>query len=341
MADGQPSARSLSISVFAVVLATLATLAYRTSHHRWSWFFRAGDPVFYRIVAHSPFGDNRSFRAIREGFEASYRYGRIGFPLLGWLAALGRPSLVDPMLASLNLIAIAAVPAIAILLMDRYGAPPVTGITVLLAPGLLVLYDRAYAEPTLLAILLLAFLFEARNHRRAAIGVFAVAPLVKEVALLALIPFLWKAWRQRDWHAARSWLLAVVPYAIWVLIVRVNVGEFPFLANDPSRREALTGPFIGMYDAFRDHQHNAAIVTALVLVTSAFGVTAAWWARRLPIAGAAGAFSLFALCAGPTTIQYLGETLRLLVIPQALAILCFAYAVCSRSNRDADAVLTA
>jgi hypothetical protein len=332
MADGQPSARSLSISVFAVMLATLIALAYRTSHHAWSWFFRAGDPVFYRIVARSPFGNDRGFRTIHEGFEASYRYGRIGFPLLGWIAAFGHASLVDATLASINLIAIAAIPALAILLMERYGAAPISGIAVLLAPGLLVLYDRAYAEPTLLAILLLAFLFDARGNRTAAIVTFAFAVLVKEIALLALIPFLWKAWRKRDWHSFRTWLIPVVPYAIWMVVVRVNVGEFPFAAKDPSRSGALTLPFVGMYDALRDHASNAGLVTALVLFTAVFGVAAAWWARRIPIAGAAAAFSLFALCTGPTTIAYLGETLRLLIIPHVLALLCVAQCVGSRAT---------
>jgi hypothetical protein len=334
MADGRASARSLAISVFAVVLATLAVLAYRSSHHHWSGFFPAGDPAFYRAVARSPFGDGRAFRKFGEGFEASYRYGRIGFPLLGWIVALGRPSLIGPALASLNLIAIAAAPAVAIYLMDRYGAQPVTGVSVLLAPGLLILYDRTYAEPTLLVLILLGFFFAAGEHRGAAVAMFAAAMLVKEVAILALVPFLWDAWRRRDARAARIWLTALVPYACWMIFVRLRVGQFPFLSKDPSRSRALSLPFVGVYDALHHHHSDAGVIAVVVVATAVLGVAAAWWARRLPIAGASAAFGLFALCAGPNTTAYLGETLRLLIIPHALAILCCAYAISVRLKRD-------
>jgi hypothetical protein len=224
-----------------------------------------------------------------------------------------------------------------VLLIDRYGASPVAGVIVLLAPGLLILYDRAYAEPTLLAIVLLTLLFEAAHQRGAAVTALAVALLVKEVAILALVPFLWRAWRDRDWRAARTWLIAVVPYAFWMVWVRIRVGEFPFLSNDPSRRGALSVPFGGIHDALRDHQKGAAFISVMIIATAIAGVAAAWWARRVPIAGAAAAFSLFALCTGPTTTAYLGETLRLLVIPHALTIFCCAYAISLRLQQSPTA----
>jgi hypothetical protein len=332
MVSGQVSARRLATSVFAVVLATLGLLAYAKSQRHWSWFFRADDPVFFRAIARSPFGDGRAFVAMHRSFEASYRYGRIGYPLFGWLGALGRPGLAGPSLAVLNIVAISATPALAILLMDRYGGPPIFGVSVLLAPGLLIMFQYAYSEPTAIALILAGFLLAASNRRGAAIAIFAAAILVREVAVLALVPFFWDAWKRRDVKSARAWLVALVPYVVWTVVVRIRVGEFPFLANDPSRKNALSFPFVGMYDALRDHQSSAAFVALLLIATAAFGVAAAWWARRLPIAGAAATMSLFALCTGPNTIQYAGDTLRILVLPHVLAILCCAYAVSVRSS---------
>jgi hypothetical protein len=192
------------------------------------------------------------------------------------------------------------------------------------------MFQYAYSEPTAIALILFGFLLAASHRRGAAIAVFAAAVLVREVAVLALVPFFWDAWRRRDAKAARLWLLAVVPYVVWTVVVRVRVGEFPFLANDPSRKNALSLPFVGMYDALRDHQSSAVSVSLLIVATAAFGVIAAWWARRLPIAGAAATLSLFALCTGPNTIRYPGDMLRILIIPHVLAILCCAYAISAR-----------
>jgi hypothetical protein len=36
-------------------------------------------------------GRGEAFRRIGFSYEASYRYGRIGYPLLGWVLALGHP----------------------------------------------------------------------------------------------------------------------------------------------------------------------------------------------------------------------------------------------------------
>ena len=52
-------------------------------------FFGEADAVHYRLIAQDLFGRASWFP---DHAEATYRYGRMGFPLLGWLLALGRPA---------------------------------------------------------------------------------------------------------------------------------------------------------------------------------------------------------------------------------------------------------
>jgi len=317
--------------VFVAVLGVLLLLAHQQARGGWAWFVRQGDPVFFAAVARAPFGGGGAFRAMGVPFEASFRYGRVGFPLVAWALTLGRPSLVPAGLALVDLVSIAAVPALSVLLLDGYRANPLGGVATLAAPGLVLVYDRAYAEPFMLALVLLGFLCEARGRRGAAIAVFAGSILVKETAILALTPFVWQAARRRDWPTLGSWAAALVPYLAWATWVRVRVGEVPFLADDHSRRDALRLPFVGMVEALRDGHADAAIVTIILVTTVVVGVGAAWFARAIPIAGATLAFAVLTASAGPNTINYLGDALRILVVPQVLSIICIVWAVTSRT----------
>ena len=336
-ADGQPSfALPVGITVF-VVLLVVSRPAW---HEGIGWFFRAGDPVFFRAVARSPFGTGHAFRASGFGFEASYRYGRIGFPLAGWLLALGHAAWVEWALVGLHFAAIAAVPALAIKLLEAHGVKGAWGACVLAAPGLLILHDRAYVEPFLVCVILIAFIVNARGYSYAALAVIAYAILVKETAALALLPFAWHAVRVRDRKLLGGVALALVPYIAWSSWVRARVGEFPFLADDPSRRRALGLPFSGAANVLQHHAPDATAVVVVIVATAVFAVVAAYAARDIPLAGATAAFGVLALCAGPETLKYLGETLRLLIVPQVLAIICVVYAVRSRERRRRDVVDT-
>ncbi len=108
--------------------------------------------------------------------------------------------------------------------------------------------------------------------------------------------------------------------------MRFRVGELPFAAKDPSRSNALSAPFVGMVDALRRDTPNAALVAVALLATVAVAAYGAWSARGLPIAAAAGLFAVFTTCTGPNTTAYSADTLRILIVPQILGLLCLAYA---------------
>jgi hypothetical protein len=303
-------------------LALVALDVQLLRDHGVQWFFRAGDPVFYRAVARAPFGNGHSVAALAEAGEAPYRYGRIGMPLLAWLLGLGRPGAVEWTLGALHQLGLVAIPFLAATLLDGYGAPAIGGAAVLAVPGLLAIYDRPYVEPFLIAILLLAVIALTKGRRRWAWCLVAAAILTKETAAIALVPLIWHELRMRKPREAAVWAGAVMPYAVWAGWVRVRVGEFPFLAKTPARAGALAFPGVGIHDVLVQKSPDHVIVVVMVLATIAIGLAAAWTARPFVGAGFAAVFALFAACFGANALRYEGDTLRLLALPQVFALLC-------------------
>ena len=133
----------------AVALLVLAVPPLHT--HGPSWFFHEGDAYLYRATARDLFGKGRAFAPVNRVPEIPYRYGRMGLPFLAWLLVLGRPGAVEWPLVGIHLAAIAAIPGLGAVLLDDYGAPPIGAAAVLLVPGLLVIYDKVYADTLLIA----------------------------------------------------------------------------------------------------------------------------------------------------------------------------------------------
>jgi hypothetical protein len=306
----------------------LVAMAIPTLHvHGTNGFFNeANDAVFYRRVALSPFGTGRSFIEAGYANEIAYRYGRIGLPLVSWLVALGRPSFVPWTLIGVHLAAIAAVPGLSATLAAEYDAPPIAGAAVLLS-SILFIRGVVYGEALLIACILLAYVLEARQHHRSALAAFAFAILVKETAVLGLVPWIWGALRRRDFRRAGEFAAATIPYVLWMLWVRVRIGEFPFLAHTLSRTQAIGWPGAGLrYAQIHRTPDHVAVVT-IVLVTVVLCCVGAFVARDLPIGGFTATLAVLFVSLGPNALRYSAETLRLLSVPQVFALLCIAVAI--------------
>jgi hypothetical protein len=202
----------------------------------------------------------------------------------------------------------------------------------LLVPGLLVLTVNVVAEPLLIATVLLAFVLDRRGHSSAALGVMAFAILVKEIAVLALVPWVWRAVRDRDGRALRRVATTLIPYASWCLWLRVRVGEFPFRAHTNNRTDALSLPFVGLRDVSALGGPDFRTTVGLALATVVLGVAAAWVARSIPLGALAGAFALPTICLGVQALRFEGEAIRLLAVPQVFALVALA-AMLSGPNR--------
>jgi hypothetical protein len=318
----------------AVAMLVLVTRALATDGE--AVFFNEGDAYLFRLTARDLFGQGHAFAAVNRVSEIPYRYGRMGLPLLAWLLALGRSGWVTWSLIGIQVASIAAIPGLAATLLDDYDAPPIGGAVVLLVPGLLIVYDKVFADPLLIALILLAYLLDARGRPKRALAVLAYAVLVKEVAALALLPLLWRALRGRDLRRAAGVVGALLPYAAWCVWLRWRVGEFPFLSHTGAT--ALSAPGVGIHDVIAAKTPNYQLVVAMVLVTVVLGLAGAWRARRFPIAGLAAAYAVLAVCLGTNALRYEAETMRVLALPQVVALLCVVLAVTDRHEAETHAL---
>jgi hypothetical protein len=204
----------------------------------------------------------------------------------------------------------------------------------LLAPGLVLSHSDAGADPVMLAFVFGGLLLDRRGRRIAALVCFAYAILVKEVAVLALIPWGWRAISTRDYKRLGALGLTVVPYVGWSIWVRARTGEFPFLAHTVARSTALAWPGVGIHTVFQHRAPDHVADSVIVVVTAVVGFAAAWAARKwFPVAGITVAYAAMTLCLGAGVLSYEGEMLRVLIAPQAFALLCIVYAVTRRGAR--------
>jgi hypothetical protein len=309
------------------MLAAFGALAMRVAFEEGTQgFYRSSDPIYFRAVAEAPFGDGHAFAAPYGHSEAAYRYGRIGLPLLAWVTSAGRLGVVPTSLVVVNIVALAAVVALAVLYLGAVGRDPRFGLLVLLAPGLLLLYNRPYGDPLCVALVLAALVLDRKDHRGWAAACLAYAILTRETAVLALIAFVWRDVARRD-RRVWQYLLAVVPYVAWMLWVRIRVGELPFLADTPTRRMALRAPFVGLLDSLTSSTAPARGAVLIALATLVVALVFGWLARAVLAGGVALAGTVLVVCLGPATLQYLGETLRVLLLPQVVSLLCVGYVV--------------
>ena len=155
-------------------------------------FFSGGDSKFFLLIGKDLFGTGHNFSVLGAVAQAPYRYGRPGMPFVAWLLALGRPGLVGPMMIVVNVVTLTAIPGLAALLLAEHDAPPMAGAFVFALPAFVLLYGTIVSDALVVALMLLAYILDARSHHRSAIVVLAFAILVKEIALLALIPLAWR-----------------------------------------------------------------------------------------------------------------------------------------------------
>jgi hypothetical protein len=175
--------------------------------------------------------------------EQAYRLQRPLFGWLGWAASGGDPGRVAWALMVLIVVSVGAFGGVAAWGCGRFGVSPLWGLFVFAAPG--VLDDLLRGTPEVLGAALagagLVWWLSARPQRWAAVACFAVAGMVRETMLLVPVALFasscWEARpRRRPVVEARrrepmrpEWrlLLPVVPYVVWVLVLRVGLGAWP------------------------------------------------------------------------------------------------------------------
>jgi hypothetical protein len=211
------------------------------------------DGQFYYRLALDP--ANWHATAFGITMDQSYRYTRIGYPLVAWLVSAGQHQLVPAALVAINLVAVAAVATLGGMFARESGRHALWGLAFAAYFGLVISVGRDTAEPLAEACMLGGLLAYRRGRYVLTAGLFAFGAITRETILLApaaiAVTRLIALARRRTGPglADLTWVVPAVLYGLLEVAVHFVVkGEFPLLANS-SRN--LTVPFTAMVDALK------------------------------------------------------------------------------------------
>ncbi len=211
------------------------------------------DGQFYYRLALDPFNWNKAAFGIT--MDQSYRYTRIGYPLLAWLLSLGQHQFVTVALVAINLVAVGAMAVLGGMFARESGRHALWGLAFAAYFGLVISVGRDTAEPLAEACMLGGLLAYRRARYLITTTLFAFGAITRETILLApaaiAVTRLLAVGRRRATPglADLTWVIPAAAYGVLEIAVHFAVkGEFPLLAN--SNRN-LTLPFTAMVDALK------------------------------------------------------------------------------------------
>ncbi len=211
------------------------------------------DGQFYYRLALDPFNWGKTAYGIT--MDQSYRYTRIGYPLVSWLGSFGQHDLVPASLIAVNLACVAAMAVLGGMFARESGRHALWGLLFAGYFGLAISVGRDTAEPLAEACMLAGLLTYRRNRWVASGAAFAFGAITRETILFApaaiAIVRLYGMVRSRVRPGLPdlAWLAPAAAYGVVELAARLALrGEFPVL-SDNTRNLAM--PFTAVAHALR------------------------------------------------------------------------------------------
>jgi hypothetical protein len=217
------------------------------------------DGQFYYRLALDPANLHQTAFGIT--MDAPYRFMRIGYPVLAWLASAGQRAAVPVALVAVNVAAMAALGYLGGVVARDGGRHALWGLLVPAFSGLLTSVARDTAEPVACA-LLLAGLIAYRRGRPVLAGVLlAWGALTRETAMVAVLAIALVRLRsavrsRRPARADLAWLIPVTAFGAWELVVYLITGQLA-LGADGGRNAGL--PLLAPADAVWENLRNATL----------------------------------------------------------------------------------
>jgi hypothetical protein len=211
------------------------------------------DGQFYYRLALDPFDWARTAFGIT--MDQSYRYTRIGYPVMAWLVSFGQHQLVPYSLVAVNLVGVAAMAVLGGMFARDSGRHALWGLAFAAYFGLVISVGRDTAEPVAEACMLGGLLAYRRSRYLLATALFTFGAITRETILfapagIAVVRLVAMARRRaRPGLADLTWVVPAVVYGVLEVAVHFVVkGQFPLLANT---NRNLTTPFTALYDALK------------------------------------------------------------------------------------------
>jgi hypothetical protein len=197
------------------------------------------DGQFFYYLAHDPLLRAADPQAFLD--HPAYRYGRILYPALAWLVALGRPEALPWAMLGLNLVAALVGTAATVALLRSLGARPVLALGFAFSPAIVLGLIADLAEPTSLALVAVGLALYLRDRHRAAGLALALATLAREVTALVPLGFAAHAAARRQWRRAAVYALPLALPVAWHLWVWARLGALPFSQSPANFGPPLSG----------------------------------------------------------------------------------------------------
>jgi hypothetical protein len=214
------------------------------------------DGQFFYRLALNPL----NFRMTAYGItmDRPYRFMRIGYPALTWLASLGQHALVPVMLVAVNVAAIGAMGWLGGVFARQAGRHALTGLLVPAYFGLITSLSRDTAEPLAAACLLGGLLAVRARRPVLAALLLAYGALTRETVMVAvaaifLVRVVATLTGRRPARPERDdlpWVVPTVAFTAWQVAVRAATGTSTLLAD--GGRNAGT-PFVGPFEALKSN----------------------------------------------------------------------------------------
>ena len=327
---GQPGTRStkhlLPAGLLGVLLAaTLLLGASRGDIDRMA----ESDGLIYRYVAAHLSADPEQIHPVVVERGTSLRYGRIGLPVVIWVAAAGQPRAMRYAHPIIIVLIAGIASAASARLLPRLGLG--AAVVPFLAPGFSRSIVGGFAEVLAVALCLwgTALVIERRFAWSAL--AFSAALLTRENAGFVLLgAILWLLVRKKSVRAAALLLVSVIPVLGWYAYVASRYGHIPIL--DPYLRVAtdtIDAPFIAIWRSLTESPAASTLLVAIHLVVAAFALTRF---RSGLIGAIAATCALQIVSAGVFSWHFTGEATRSFVFLQLFALLALVPLVQSRAS---------
>lgn len=210
------------------------------------------DGQFYYRLAINPLNFHHTAYGIT--VDQAYRFMRVGYPVITWLASAGQRALVPYTLVAVNVAAIGALGWLGGCLARQGGRHAAWGLLLPGYFGLVTSLSRDTAEPAAAAFLVAGLLAVRARRPALAGGLLAFAALTRETAMVAVgalavvrVAGLVRR-RSRPGRDDLAWSVPAAVVAAWQVVVYAAAGTFP-LGADGGRNAGA--PFLAAFGAIR------------------------------------------------------------------------------------------
>jgi hypothetical protein len=204
------------------------------------------DGQFYYRLALNPLNLHHTAYGIT--IDTPFRFQRIGYPVLGWLASAGQHALVPVAMVAVNVAAMTTIGLLGGVFAQAAGRHALWGALLASYGGLVSALGRDLTEPAGAAFMLGGLLALRRRHPVLAGLLLACAALTRETALVVagaiglarLVQIAFR--RSRPGWPEFAWLAPLIAFGAWQLVLRRATGGFTLLASLSSNgKDGLPG----------------------------------------------------------------------------------------------------